>query len=62
MFLFLNGLMPKGECRSPPPAERLLFLPASAKASYACARGMRSIFTGRSLFQHRSQLGRAWGS
>jgi hypothetical protein len=60
MFLFSSDLMPNGECRPSP--ERILSLPASDKASYACARGMRAILTNRSMFERISQLGYAWGS
>jgi len=62
MFLFSNDLTPNGETWPLPWPEPLLFLPASAEASYACAHGMRNILMGRALFECLSQLGRAWGS
>jgi hypothetical protein len=62
MFLSLSDLMPSGECRPSPSPERPLSLPASDKASYACAGGMRNILTGRSIFERISQLGCALGS
>ncbi|GLR95642.1 hypothetical protein GCM10007858_32780 [Bradyrhizobium liaoningense] len=62
MFLFSSDLMPNGACRPPPSPERPLSLPASDKASYACAGGMRNVLTGRSMFERISQLGCAWGS
>jgi hypothetical protein len=67
MSLFLNDLMSNGERRSmtsprQSAPRQSLFLPAPDKASFACAGGMRNIFTCHSIFGRTLQLGYAWGS
>jgi hypothetical protein len=62
MFLFSNDLMSNGEHRPLLSQRQLLSLPVCAKASYACADGMRNIRMGRSIFERLSLLGCAWGS
>jgi hypothetical protein len=67
MSLFLNDLISNGGRRSMTSPRQSaprcsLFLPARDKASFACADGMRNIFTCHSIFERTLQLGYAWGS
>ncbi|MGY4413180.1 hypothetical protein ACVWW4_004916 [Bradyrhizobium sp. LB7.1] len=67
MSLFSNLLNPNGGHRSIPAPrhsapQQALFLPASDKASFACAGGMRNIPGDRSIVARISQPDCAWGS